>query len=134
MTTILANSYGGIRDTPLLLAIRGNDITKTVELLINDLNIPTHQLGRFLWKEFEYLKGSPLYAAIISEQWKSWNSSFVDVLIEKNICYGTRFPLLFRLCGIMELHSVSEDTRSGVDGRCLLVVSRYITKMKNKLW
>ena len=65
----------------------------TVDFLIKKLNVPTDQLGRFFWKGVEYLEMPPLYAAIISEQWESSHYlSLADNLIQKDLCYGDRFP------------------------------------------
>ena len=100
-TTILANSYGENGDVPLLLAISGNH-REMVEFLVNQLNVYTDQLGRFVWKGLEYTEVPPLFAAIIfegneqpSEHPSSLNSSFVEIIINKEMCscYGDRFRL-----------------------------------------
>ena len=82
-------------------------------LLINSEDSSGMDLS--IWKFHHYMLQS-----IISEQMKSFNWSFVDVLIEKDICYGTRFPL-FLIPLNYGTHSASEDRLFGVDGRCLCV-------------
>ena len=66
MSTV-ARFYNEEGSTPLLLAIR-NGRLDSVKYLIDELDAPLNQTGRFLWEDEEYVEVPPLFAAIISDQ------------------------------------------------------------------
>lgn len=65
--TNLAQSYTEQGATALLLAIQKSHLV-IVKFLVEELNVPQDQTGRFVWKGREYLEIPPLFAAIISDQ------------------------------------------------------------------
>ncbi|XP_046636782.1 uncharacterized protein LOC124315267 isoform X2 [Daphnia pulicaria] len=72
----LAQSYNETGETPLLVAISNRHL-HVVQFLVGVLEIDISQEGRFSWKDLDYLKIPPLFAAIISDQ-----MSIINYLIE----------------------------------------------------
>lgn len=72
----LAQSYNEMGETPLLVAISNRHLN-VVQFLVGVLEIDISQEGRFSWKDLNYLKIPPLFAAIISDQ-----MSIIHYLIE----------------------------------------------------
>ena len=62
----LAHSSNDLGETPLILAIKGN-YEKMVELLVQELDAPIGQTGRFFWKGIDYQAVAPLFVAILAE-------------------------------------------------------------------
>ena len=62
----LARSSNDLGETPLILAVKGNH-EKMVELLVEGLDTPIGQTGRFIWKGIDYQAVPPLFAAILAE-------------------------------------------------------------------
>ncbi len=69
-------------ETPLLLAIKGNH-KKMVKFLLQNLNVPIAQTGRFVWRELVYGAVPPLLAAILSDQ--TSDLCIIDFLITKEV-------------------------------------------------
>ena len=72
----LAQSYNEMGETPLLVAINKRH-PFVVQFLVDILEIDISQVGRFSWKDSNYLNIPPLFAAIISDQ-----MSITNYLIE----------------------------------------------------
>jgi ankyrin repeat protein len=67
MMSNLAQSYNEMGETPLLVAINKRHL-HVVQFLVDILEIDISQVGRFSWKDSNYLNIPPLFAAIISDQ------------------------------------------------------------------
>ena len=62
----LARSSNDFGETPLILAVKGNH-KEMVELLVQELDAPIGQTGRFVWKGIDYQAVPPLFSAILAE-------------------------------------------------------------------
>ena len=62
----IANTYNSKGETPLLVAIKGNHY-EMVKHLVENLKASIYQLGRFIWKEWDYTQVSPLFAGILCD-------------------------------------------------------------------
>ena len=60
----LSNDFG---ETPLILAVKGSH-TDMVKLLVDELDAPVGQTGRFSWKGIDYQAVPPLFVAILAKQ------------------------------------------------------------------
>ena len=65
--TNLAKSFNELGETPLLVAIKENN-RLMVTFLVEVLNAPVNQMGRFLWEGADYPEVPPLFAAIICDK------------------------------------------------------------------
>ena len=78
ITTDMAKSFKECGETPLLLAIKKNNHLM-VAFLVEVLDAPVNQMGRFLWNGIDYPEVPPLFAAIISQ--KTFDPLIVKCLI-----------------------------------------------------
>ena len=78
ITTDMAKSFNECGETPLLLAIKKNNHLM-VAFLVEVLDAPVNQMGRFLWNGIDYPEVPPLFAAIISQ--KTFDPLIVKCLI-----------------------------------------------------
>ena len=62
----LARSSNDFGETPLILAVKGNH-KEMVKLLVEELDAPIGQTGRFMWKGIDYQAVPPLFSAILAE-------------------------------------------------------------------
>ena len=62
----IADAFNSERETPLLLAIKGNHF-KMMKFLIEELKVDIYKPGRFNWKGVAYTEAPPLFAAILSD-------------------------------------------------------------------
>ena len=85
----LARSSNDLGETPLILAVKGNH-EKMVELLVEGLDTPIGQTGRFIWKGIDYQAVPPLFAAILAEHTDSM--PMLKLLIEKDLPENNNSP------------------------------------------
>ena len=90
----LARSSNDLGETPLILAVKGNH-EKMVELLVEGLDTPIGQTGRFIWKGIDYQAVPPLFAAILAEHADSISVSMpiLKFLIEKDLLANHDSPV-----------------------------------------
>ena len=62
----LARSSNDLGETPLILAVKRNH-EEMVKFLVEELDAPIGQTGRFVWKGIDYQSVSPLFVAIFAE-------------------------------------------------------------------
>ena len=77
-----ARSSNDFGETPLILAVKGNH-EEMVKLLVEELDAPLGQTGRFVWKGIDYQAVPPFFAAILAE-----HADFMPILkflIEKDL-------------------------------------------------
>ena len=77
----LARSTNDLGETPLILAVKGNN-EEMVKLLVEKLDVPIGQTGRFVWKGIDYQAVPPLFAAILTE---ADSMPILKFLIEKDL-------------------------------------------------
>ena len=65
VTTELSKSFNEHRETPLMVAIKKANLNM-VKYLVGKLDVPFRQIGRFLWRDVEYVDVPALYVAIVS--------------------------------------------------------------------
>lgn len=90
MITNLVRSKNEQGETPLLLAIQNRRVN-VVKFLVNNLEVPYDQNGRFLWKGSEYVDILPLYAALISDQLSIVKMLAAYKILPESICLQTMF-------------------------------------------
>ena len=83
-TTKIANSFNDEGETPLIVAIKGNH-PEMVRFLVRELKADICQLGRFTWKNLDYLESPPLFAAIMCD-------NRPDMITIKFLIYQTTEP------------------------------------------
>ena len=95
ITTDMAKSFNELGETPLLVAIKENDYLM-VQFLVEVLNVPINQMGRFLWNEVDYPEVPPLFAAIICDQ--TFSTFIVHFLTTALLNSGARPVNIFHAC------------------------------------
>ena len=84
----LARSTNDLGETPLILAVKGNN-EEMVKLLVEKLDVPIGQTGRFVWKGIDYQAVPPLFAAILTE---ADSMPILKFLIEKDLPENNNSP------------------------------------------
>ena len=83
-----ARSSNDFGETPLILAVKGNH-EEMVKLLVEELDAPLGQTGRFVWKGIDYQAVPPLFSAILAEH--TDHLPILKFLIDKDLTANNSF-------------------------------------------